>query len=30
MIEWQDSIDSSVKKAKDEGKLVMIDFFNPQ
>lgn len=30
MIKWEESIDFSVKKAKDEDKLVLMDFFNPQ
>lgn len=30
MIKWEDSIDRGVKKAKDENKLVLVDFFNPQ
>jgi len=30
MIKWEDSMDVSLKKAKDERKLVLVDFFNPQ
>jgi hypothetical protein len=30
MMKWQDSIERGVKQAKDEKKLVLVDFFNPQ
>jgi len=30
MITWKDSIDQGVNKAKEEKKLVLVDFFNPQ
>jgi hypothetical protein len=30
MISWKESIDLSVKKARNEKKLVLMDFFNPQ
>ncbi len=30
MITWEESIDHGVTKAKQEGKLVLVDFFNPQ
>ena len=30
MIAWLESIDAAVAKAKDEKKLILIDFFNPQ
>jgi hypothetical protein len=30
MVKWEDSIDRGVKKAKEEKKLVLLDFFNPQ
>jgi hypothetical protein len=29
MITWGDSIKKAVKKAKEEKKLVLVDFFNP-
>ena len=29
MITWGDSIEKAVKKAKEEKKLVLVDFFNP-
>lgn len=29
MIAWEDSIERGVKKAKEEKKLVLMDFFNP-
>jgi len=29
MITWEDSIEKAVKKAKEEKKLVLVDFFNP-
>jgi len=28
MISWKESIDLSVKKARNEKKLVLMDFFN--
>ena len=30
MITWEDSIEASIKKAVNEKKLVLMDFFNPQ
>ena len=30
MIKWEESIDIAIKKAKEVGKLVLMDFFNPQ
>lgn len=30
MISWGNSIESGVTKAKDEKKLVLLDFFHPQ
>jgi hypothetical protein len=30
MITWEDSIERGVKKAKEEKKLVLVDFYNPQ
>lgn len=30
MIKWEDSIERGVKQAKDQKKLVLVDFFNPQ
>ncbi len=30
MITWENSIEVSVKKAVNEKKLVLMDFFNPQ
>jgi hypothetical protein len=30
MASWEESIDRGVAKAKQEGKLVLVDFFNPQ
>jgi hypothetical protein len=30
MMLWEESIDRGVKKAKEEKKLVLLDFFNPQ
>ena len=29
MIIWGDSIEKAVKNAKEEKKLVLVDFFNP-
>jgi hypothetical protein len=29
MINWGDSLESGVKRAKEEKKLVLIDFFSP-
>lgn len=29
MITWGESLDISIKRAKDEGKLILMDFFNP-
>jgi hypothetical protein len=29
MITWGDSIEKAVKKAQEEKKLVLVDFFNP-
>jgi hypothetical protein len=29
MITWGDSIEKAVTKAKEEKKLVLVDFFNP-
>ena len=29
MITWGDSIEKAVKKAKEEKKLLLVDFFNP-
>ncbi len=29
MIGWEESLDVSVKRAKDEKKLILMDFFNP-
>lgn len=30
MIKWEDAIERGVKQAKEEKKLVLVDFFNPQ
>jgi len=30
MINWGDSIEAGAKKAKEEKKLVLVDFYNPQ
>jgi len=30
MIQWEESIDRAVTKAKEGKKLVLMDFFNPQ
>lgn len=30
MITWEESIDRGVSKAKNDKKLVLMDFFNPQ
>jgi hypothetical protein len=30
MITWEDSIERGVKQAKEEKKLVLVDFYNPQ
>jgi hypothetical protein len=30
MIEWEETIDICVNKAKREGKPILMDFFNPQ
>jgi hypothetical protein len=30
MITWGDSIEAGAKKAKEEKKLVLADFYNPQ
>jgi hypothetical protein len=29
MIEWQESFDTAVQKAKAEDKLIVMDFFDP-
>jgi hypothetical protein len=29
MIVWEESLDTAVRRAKDEGKIVLTDFFNP-
>lgn len=29
MINWEESLDVSIKKAKDGGKLILRDFYNP-
>ncbi len=29
MIRWEESLDASIKRAKNEKKLVLMDFFNP-
>jgi hypothetical protein len=29
MITWEESLDDSIKRAKDEDKLILMDFFNP-
>jgi len=29
MIIWQESFDTTVQKAKADGKLIVMDFFNP-
>jgi hypothetical protein len=29
MIAWQESFDAAVQKAKTDGKLIVMDFFNP-
>lgn len=29
MINWETIMDSSIKKAKDGKKLILVDFFNP-
>ena len=29
MIFWQESFDTAVQKAKADGKLIVMDFFNP-
>jgi hypothetical protein len=28
-IEWESSMDKSLKRAKSEGKEVLLDFYNP-
>lgn len=30
MITWEESFESAVQKAKDEKKLIVMDFYNPQ
>jgi len=30
MIEWEESFDGSVRKAKEGEKIILMDFFNPQ
>jgi len=30
MVSWEGSIDRGVSKAKNDKKLVLMDFFNPQ
>jgi hypothetical protein len=30
MIAWLESMDAAVSKAKEEKKLILMDFFNPQ
>jgi hypothetical protein len=30
MFTWGESLDASVKRAKDEGKLILVYFFDPQ
>lgn len=30
MIAWNDSIESAARQARDEKKLVLVDFFHPQ
>jgi len=30
MISWGDSIEQGAKKSKEEKKLVLVDFYNPQ
>jgi hypothetical protein len=29
MITWGESLDVSIERAKDENKLILMDFFNP-
>jgi hypothetical protein len=29
MINWEESLDLSIKRARDENKLILMDFFNP-
>jgi hypothetical protein len=29
MIKWEESLDVSIKRARDENKLILMDFFNP-
>jgi hypothetical protein len=29
MIPWGELLDDSIKRARDEGKLILMDFFNP-
>jgi hypothetical protein len=29
VIQWQESFDMAVQKAKAEGKLIVMDFFDP-
>ncbi len=29
MITWEESLDVSIKRARDENKLILMDFFNP-
>jgi hypothetical protein len=29
MIAWQESFDAAVQKARAEGKLIVMDFFDP-
>jgi hypothetical protein len=29
MIAWQESFDTAVQKARAEGKLIVMDFFDP-
>ncbi len=28
-IQWRDSLDSARREAHEQGKLILIDFFNP-
>jgi len=30
LIEWETSYDTALARARDENKLVFLDFFNPQ
>ena len=30
MITWEESFESAVQKSKDEKKLIVMDFYNPQ